>query len=94
MEISKVPHGNNDVFTIQADDDEIRKLRGVMDQMHASDMSAYWRAHIPIMSYHHDKGNESYDHAFTEAYRLVYELGDEKTKQHIVEMGILGNAPM
>lgn len=88
-EISQIQFGNNDDFTIYANDDEIRVLRAKMDQMHNADISSFWRAHIPIMSYHHDKPNDDYDAGITEAFQMIHDLGDDQTKSNLKSMGIL-----
>ncbi|HLR62718.1 MAG TPA: hydrolase [Lentibacillus sp.] len=89
QEISRIKYDNNDEFIIYATDDEIRILRGKLDGMHDSDMRAFFRAHVPIMPYHNDKPNDDYDAGVTEAFQMIYDLGDKETKQHIEDIGIL-----
>lgn len=43
------------------------------------------------MPYHNDKPNDDYDSELTEAFRMMYDLGDKETKQHIEEIGILSD---
>src|SRR5699024_5688740 len=93
-EISQVKYGNNNPFTIYATDDEIRLLRAKMDIMYDAELRTYVRAHVTIMLYHHDKSNDDYDEGLTEAFQIVYNLGDEKTKAHIQRMGVLGEKHM
>ncbi|GGJ99666.1 hypothetical protein GCM10007063_22510 [Lentibacillus kapialis] len=89
QEISRTKFGNNDEFIIYASDDEIRALRGKLNRMRDSDMRAFFRAHVPIMPYHNDKANDDYDAGVTEAFQIIYDLGDNETKQHIEDIGIL-----
>ncbi|SFD93507.1 hypothetical protein SAMN05216238_10618 [Lentibacillus persicus] len=89
MEISQIKYDNNHEFTIYATDEEIRMLRQRFDGMHTADREAYWRAHVPLRPYHNDQSNDEYDTGITEAYRMIYELGDKGTKQHIDDIGIL-----
>ncbi|MEC5424888.1 hydrolase [Virgibacillus sp. C22-A2] len=88
-EISQIEYSNNDEFIIHATEDEVVLLREKMNEMHEASMGAFWRAHIPIMPYHNDKANDKYDAGITEAYQMLYELGDEQAKDHIKSMGIL-----
>ena len=90
QEISQIKIGNNDDFTIYATDDEVKLLRSKMEKIYDADMRAYWRAHVPIMPYHHDKPNDDYDLGITEAFQMIYDLGDEQTKSDLTDMGVLG----
>jgi len=93
-EISQIKYANNDHFTIQATEDEVSQLRAKMDNMNDADFGAYMRAHVPIMAYHKDSENDAYDQGITEAFQMIYNLGDGDTKQHIEEMGVLGDHHM
>lgn len=88
-EISQVQFGNNDDFTIFATDSEVRDLRAKMDVMQEADFKSFWRAHVPIMSYHNDKANDQYNVGIQEAFQMIYELGDEQTKSDIKDMEVL-----
>ncbi|RYG74524.1 hydrolase [Lentibacillus lipolyticus] len=91
QEISQIRYDNNDEFTIYATQDEVQTLRHKLDNMNNSDTRAFFRAHVPIMPYHNDKPNDDYDSEITEAFRMMYDLGDQETKQHIEEIGILSD---
>src|SRR5690625_6005323 len=65
-EISRIRFGNNDDFTIQATADEVRLLRAKLDNMHASEIGSFWRAHVPIKPYHNDQANDDYDREITD----------------------------
>lgn len=90
-EISQIKYQNNHHYKINATDDEVRELRRLFDQVHAADMEAYWRTHIPFVPYHRDLGNDRYDEAFTEALQLIYQLGDENTRMYIDTTGVLSD---
>ncbi|WP_342447731.1 hydrolase [Lentibacillus salicampi] len=94
QEISQIKYDNNDALIIFATDDEIRTLRGKLDGMHDSDMRSFFRSHVPIMPYHNDKPNDDYDVGVTEAFQMIYELGDKETKKHIDDIGILTDSRM
>lgn len=88
-EISQVQFGNNDDFTIYATDSEVRDLRSKMDVMHHAEIKSFWRAHVPIMPYHHDQANDQYNSGIKEAFQLIYHLGDDQTKSNLKNMGVL-----
>lgn len=89
-EISEAEYENNAHFRIEATEDDIRLLRAKMDNMKSADMRAFFRSHVPILSYHKDQSNADYDQGLTEAFQMVHELGTHDTRSHIEEMGILG----
>ncbi|GAA0431132.1 MAG: hydrolase [Bacillota bacterium] len=93
-EISKIKYDNNDNFVIHATDDEIVLLREKFNEMNAAGVTTFFRAHVPVTPYHNDQSNDDYDDEMTEAYRMIYELGDESAKEHIKHMGILGDRPL
>lgn len=93
-EISQTKYDNNDEFVIYATEDEVRLLRQRMAGMYASDFNAFLRSHVPIMPYHNDKPNDDYDTGITDAFQLIYELGDKETKAHIDSIGVLGDNRM
>lgn len=89
QEISQVRVGENDNFTIYATGEEVFHLRQQLTDMHDSDMQSFWRAHVPFVQYHWDESNDEYDKGLVSTFRMIHELGDEKTKEHIESMGIL-----
>lgn len=93
-EISQTRYHNNDDFVIYATEGEVRELRNTLNRMYRGDMDSYWRAHIPIVKYHHDTGNETYDREITEVFQMLYELGDEQTKDYIKSTGVLSDMHM
>lgn len=88
-EISEVRIGNNDDFTIQATTDDIKELEQIFSDMSSAEMDTFWRAHVPIVPYHRDKGNDHYDAALSEAYAKMYELGDEQARTFLSASGLL-----
>ena len=80
---------NNAAYTIFATEQEAGELRSKMEGMHNASFASFFRAHIPIVPYHHDPQNDSYDNYLRDAFHLLYEFGDEHAKQHIESIGIL-----
>ncbi|MFX3623732.1 MAG: hydrolase [Ectobacillus sp.] len=87
--ISQVKTANTYSFAIQATDEEILKLRELFDGAYVEDIRSFWRSHVPFVEYHHDKANHRYDEKLQQAYKMIYELGDEETRELIGEMGII-----
>jgi len=88
-EVSQIPYQNNDDFVIHATDADVRQLRSKFDAMDDAGLRSFVRAHVPIVPYHHDSANDDYDYSMHEALQMIYNLGDEATKEHIESMGVL-----
>ncbi|GMB09876.1 hypothetical protein EDD69_11562 [Thermolongibacillus altinsuensis] len=88
-EISQVKTASPWDFKIEATDEEIIQLREYFDQMHSSDVQAFFRAHVPYIQHHYDRPSDGYDEMMKKAYALIYKLGDEEAKQHIQTLGIV-----
>ncbi|MGY0693213.1 hydrolase [Virgibacillus sp. FSP13] len=90
-EISQMKYHNNEELVIYATEDEASALRHKMNDMDDADFRAFFRAHVPIMPYHNDESNDDYDNGMTEAFQMIYELGDDETRTHIENMGVLSD---
>lgn len=88
QEISQIRDGNNDVFTIQATEEEMFRLRQVLNEVFSADERSFWRSHIPFRHYSEDSQNDDYDYSMREAYKMIYELGDDETKEFIKSIGM------
>ncbi|WP_186576444.1 hydrolase [Aquibacillus kalidii] len=89
QEISQVEFGNNNDFIIHANDEEVFLLREKMNEMYNADMNGFVRAHIPYVPYHNDESNDNYDDGLIDAFKMIHDLGDGKTREHIESMNIL-----
>lgn len=92
--ISQIPNAQDNDFTIMATKGEVKKLRHIFTNMTDADNMSHFRSSIPFQPYHDDKENEAYDHYITEAYQMIYELGDEEAKTYINESGVLSDRPI
>lgn len=90
-EVSQIRYQNNDDFIIHATDSEARELRSKFDSMDDASLRSFVRAHVPIVPYHHDQANDDYDLSMHEALKMIYQLGDDETKEHVQSMGVLDN---
>ncbi|MFC0523941.1 hydrolase [Pontibacillus salicampi] len=87
-EISQIKEGNNDAFTIVATEEEMLRLREILNEVFDSDERSFWRAHVPFRHYSHDEDNDEYDGYMRKAYQMLYQLGDKQTKAFIEEIGM------
>ncbi|TCP26634.1 hypothetical protein EV207_11965 [Scopulibacillus darangshiensis] len=76
-------------FEIDASEEEVMQLQSMFEEANTDSWEAYWRAHIPILPYHHDDSNDKYDDDLVLIYQKLYDLGTPETKEHIKSMGIL-----
>jgi len=90
-EITEEKHGHHNYLIIYANNEEVEGLRAIMDNLNDADNASFIRAGIPFIPYHKDDATDTYDQQYIEAIEFIYEHGDEKTKEHIKEMGILSN---
>jgi hypothetical protein len=88
-EISQLKYDNNEDFIIYATEEDAQLLRTKMDGMDHASFRSFFRSHVPIWSYHNDKANDDYDANLTEAFQMIYDLGDETTRAHINSMDVL-----
>ncbi|AKO94497.1 MULTISPECIES: hypothetical protein [Priestia] len=85
-EISQISTASDWNYTIYANNEEIEELREIFNENRATDWGNYFRAHVPYLEYHHDKGNDIYDRHICAIYDKLYELGDENAKAHIEQI--------
>ncbi|MCA1032472.1 hydrolase [Bacillus timonensis] len=90
-EISQSKTSSTWDYEIQANDEEIVQLREYFDQNFSNDWQGFFRAHVPYVEYHHDPTNDAYDETLLKVYKMIYELGNEETKEHIKTQGIISS---
>ncbi|MGE6628772.1 hydrolase [Bacillus sp. NPDC077027] len=76
-------------FQIEADDDQILQLRDYFDQLYMSDWKGFFRAHVPFVEYHYDSPNDETDRTRKNIYNLIYQLGNDETKDFIETNGLM-----
>lgn len=87
-EISQIPYGENAMYTIEADEMEVFELRKRFNAINDAEVGTYIRSHIPFVPYHKDGENDAYDKGLHEAIQMIYQLGVEKTKKDLEELGL------
>lgn len=70
-------------YIINATDEEVDRLRVLMNDRMDADNRSYVRSHIPIREYHNDEPNDDYDAYNMEIYRMIYYLGNKEARDHI-----------
>ncbi|MDP4172267.1 MAG: hydrolase [Bacillota bacterium] len=88
-EISQSASSSSWNYKIEANDEEIIELREYFNQNYSTEWQNFYRAHVPYVQYHYDRENDSYDQTSQKIFQMLYDLGDEETKQHIQSMNIL-----
>lgn len=78
-------------FEILALPEEIIQLKTLFEEIDQEAWTGFWRAHVPIVSYHHDATNDRYDDHLQHIYQWIYDHGTDETRQHIASMHILSD---
>lgn len=86
--IQDVPNESNE-FVVSMNDEQLTKLRDLMNEVSKSDKYAFKRTFIPYKSADHDDAVEELDDRTIELYTYLHEFGDEKTKRTIQDMNII-----
>ncbi|WP_035349896.1 hypothetical protein [Fictibacillus gelatini] len=76
-------------FEIEATDRDVIELKKLFDECDRSATKTFWRAHVPFLEYHNDQSNDEYDEAMKKIYKMIHDLGQPETREHIESMGIL-----
>ncbi|WML47240.1 hydrolase [Neobacillus sp. PS3-34] len=88
-EISQSATSSSWNYKIEASDEEIIQLREYFDQNYSTEWQNFFRAHVPYVQYHYDRENDAYDQTSQKIFQMLYDLGDEETKEHIKSINIL-----
>ncbi|MFD1706741.1 hydrolase [Siminovitchia sediminis] len=88
-EILTTPSASPWQFKIEANDEEITKLRAIFDSSQVNSIGDFFRAHVPYVEYSNDSTNDQHDSNLYRVYHMIYELGDQEARDHIESMGIL-----
>ncbi|GIP38116.1 hypothetical protein J31TS4_13960 [Paenibacillus sp. J31TS4] len=84
---------NTTQFEILADDGDLARLQDLFEKTTDTENRLVERASTPYEEFEQeeeqDEKNELYDERLQNVYRLIYELGTEKTRAHIRKMDVL-----
>ncbi|WP_054956174.1 hypothetical protein [Paenibacillus dakarensis] len=86
--IQDVPNDSNE-FVVCMNDEQLTKLRDLMNEVSQSDKYAFKRTFVPYKSADHDDAAEEFDERTIELYAYLYQYGDEKTRELIKDMNLI-----
>ncbi|MGM0843304.1 MAG: hydrolase [Bacillota bacterium] len=78
-------------FRIFATPTEVNELTMLFNDNYNDDMSTMRRAQVPFRQYHNSPEDDQYDQSMKNIYSMIYKLGDEEARRHIIEIGVLGH---
>jgi transcriptional/translational regulatory protein YebC/TACO1 len=87
--IAKEGMENDGSFAIYADESDLSRVEEKLENMNSANQGSYVRAHVPYFPEEESPENSRYDKNLKELYQVLYELGDEQTKEHIESINIL-----
>ncbi|NMO97300.1 hypothetical protein [Paenibacillus lemnae] len=86
--IQDVPNDSNE-FVVTMNDDELTKLRDLLNDVAGSDKYALKRTFVPYKSADHDDAAEEYDDVTIALYSYIHRFGDENARNTIEQMNII-----
>ena len=92
--ISRQPSTSHNDFIISATGRQINELRQLFTNMQDADNMSHFRSAIPFQPYHDDQPNQDYDQYISEAYGMIYNLGDEVARNTIEESRLFSDRPI
>jgi hypothetical protein len=90
VEIRDVKGESTYDFEIEASDDEVDKLEELFEHAYSDDFKTYSWMHV-IADKKIEKLTEDFDQTLNNIYQIIYDLGTEKTRSDITEMGVLNS---
>lgn len=73
-------------FEINANQEIIPVFDKLFDQLNVVEIKDFWRSHIPIKLYHHDKENDQYDIRMKKVYALIHEFCNPESRSFIEQL--------
>ncbi|HLR53654.1 MAG TPA: hydrolase [Pseudogracilibacillus sp.] len=94
LQISQLEVKENHGLVIHANQSEIDILSRKFDALQSDQVMTMFRANTPIMLYHNSDSEDDFKVTIREALEMIYDLGDEKTRDFIDETGALKGRPI
>lgn len=88
--IQEVP-GDSSEFQVFLDEEELEQLRDKIAKLSKKDEYTFRRAPVPYKSADHDEAPDQFDRSLIDLYVMLYRTGSERTRNSIIETGILDN---
>ncbi|USB33748.1 hypothetical protein [Paenibacillus sp. YPG26] len=77
-------------YKVDLDDEELGLLRDKLDELAKEDEYTLKRAPVPYKSADKDEATDHYNDKLIAVYAYLHQIGDEKTRQAIESLGVLG----
>ncbi|HLQ95174.1 MAG TPA: hypothetical protein VK108_02215 [Pseudogracilibacillus sp.] len=94
LQISQSEVKENHGLVIHATQAEVDVLSHKFDALQSDQVMTMFRANTPIMLYHNADSEDDFKVTIREALEMIYDLGDEKTRDFIEETGALNERPI
>lgn len=88
-QITQQPETTQWEYEIEASDEEISRLRDLFDRANRQNFDVAYVAFHPIEGPKEEHDFKNYDHTLQEIYRMIYELGNEEAREHIVQNNLI-----
>jgi len=88
--VQEVPNESTE-FEVLLDEEDLSVLRDKIGEMAKEDEYTLKRAPVPYKSADHDEAPDRFNRRLTEIYVLLYRNGTAKTREAIMNMGVLSN---
>lgn len=87
QEIVSPGEGTNYEFEIEATQEELNRLKKLLDETNREANRPHGSEQAAASG--REQSNRNYEERLTEVYRLIYDLGIPRTKEHIEYMHVL-----
>ncbi len=88
-QITQQPETTEWEFEIEATDEQIARLRELFDMANRQNFDVAYAVLHPLSGSKVEHDYKNYDHTLQEIYRMIYELGNEKARQHITQHNLI-----
>ncbi|OBG86323.1 hypothetical protein A9X05_01860 [Mycobacterium sp. E3298] len=87
--ITKEENHTTDQLSVYATEREIDQLMALFAKRAETDDLTHLRGIIPFKSADHDPATDKYNEQMLDIYRMVFRIGTEETRRHLIHMDIL-----
>jgi rubrerythrin len=79
-------------FEIRANEEELNKLQELFEETSSAEEASVFHFVRPITTRGEEDFNAVYEAQMKDIYRLLYQLGTDETRRHILSMNVLDGA--
>lgn len=88
-QITQQPESTHWEYEIEASDEEIARLRDLFENANRQNMGVAYVALHPVEGRKEERDFRAYSQTLQEVYRMIYELGNDEAREHIVQNKII-----